>query len=145
MVKTLIKEKENTDVVEICLEFLYRQVRDGEYTSFPKLPFVTCGICETLIYIMRIYTLEETKMEHVLIIIKYITGDIRQGTELLITAGLVEALVQIFNPTSSRYLNFTQQLVSDLVGRFCAYDESIIQQFYNLGIPEGSSFFEDVL
>jgi putative flippase GtrA len=54
-----------------------------------------------------------------------------------ITAGLFEALVQVFNSPT-----FYSKYLTPLVSTICAYDESIIQQFLKLGIPEGSSFFD---
>jgi hypothetical protein len=122
LVKTLIKEKENTDVVEICLEIIdHHRVcdRDEGNTSFSQLRFVSCGICEALIYIMGIYASEDDykKMVNVFFIIQYITDNPEQGTECIvrfITTGLLEALVQAFNSAS---YDDPHKLVTGLVGR----------------------------
>jgi hypothetical protein len=60
-----------------------------------------------------------------------------ENISILIDAGLLEALVKIFNSPlkNKRFIHF-------IVGSLLSYDEHFIEEFHELGIPVGSSFFE---
>jgi hypothetical protein len=57
-----------------------------------------------------------------------------------ITAGLLMALVLLFWSIQDSQQHNVKDL-KRLVQKLCAYDEDIVQQFHDLGIPEGSDFF----
>jgi hypothetical protein len=100
--------------------------------------FVTCGICEAVIPILGIYAFDEDRTDKIILLINYISS-YPNNIPRLITAGLLEALVQVFN--SPIFEKVFHEPYQDLVYGLCAYDKKVPQQFYNLGIPKDSNFF----
>jgi hypothetical protein len=140
LIKTIIEEKENADVIEMCLKLLRKyQLNQGPcYDSAKYTDFIGNGICEALMFIMKTYTYDFDKMKIMIQTLLDIT-DNRHHIERFVGLGLVDSLVQLFN--SPRDYEDLKELVYDLHD----YDKDIFRKFYKLDIPEGwSKFFKDL-
>mmetsp|Transcript_15346 Transcript_15346/g.14719 ORF Transcript_15346/g.14719 Transcript_15346/m.14719 type:complete len:404 (-) Transcript_15346:322-1533(-) len=153
IVQFLIEEKGNNDVVELCLHLAYALVTLPDVDNAPAVRsnFLACGIHEALISIVEMYTSNYKKISYAIYIIYLIVQD-KENIPVLISSGVLKALVQVYN--SPIYIQKEGQITEEsmfndsdrnchigIVERLCASDESAIEHFNELGIPEGSSFF----
>jgi hypothetical protein len=132
LVQILIEENENTDIVNVCLIILI-------LFTLVRRNFVICGICEAIMPILRIYAFDKDKIDNLILLILHIS-DYPRNIPRLITAGLLEALVQIFN--SPIFEKVFHEPYQDLVKHLCAHNKQVPLEFHNLGISEGSNFFD---
>jgi hypothetical protein len=141
MVKILIEEKGNTDIIDICLELfsnLYEPIHTEKLSRDLTTRFTNCGICETLISVMELYLFDEKKMNNIL---EIIIDNPFWGRNIsrFIEAGLLKALKQLHESPfhCERFPNLIQRILDD--------DSSAYGQFLQLGILPESSFFDGVL
>jgi DNA-binding XRE family transcriptional regulator len=63
---------------------------------------------------------------------------LERNRSIFIDAGIMEALVKVFN-SPIKDIFYLQMIVGDVI----LYDENLIERFHELGIPEGSNFFDE--
>jgi hypothetical protein len=75
----------------------------------------------------------------------------------LISAGLLKVLVRVFNcqivapqggfelSQHNKNLSRRHETIEEIYKGLCEYDRDIVNQFHELGIPEGSSFFDSII
>jgi hypothetical protein len=144
LVMILVKEKRNPGVISVCLN-VTNTLLNSIYLHMQRHSvcrnFEECGICEALMAIAEIYILDKMMVQDVLGIISYIIsyGDVDDndvdnenddGIERFITAGLLKILVQV-SESPYYFAKF-----DDIIQRLCGYDEDIILQLIELGMPE---------
>jgi hypothetical protein len=136
LVKILKEEKDNTDVLDVCLKLIRRLVTTDydDCSDCPGCEVGIYGICQALVTIMSMYSFDEHKLNDIIEIIFVITPH-GENTKKFLKAGLLRALVEVFN-SPYHFEHFTE-----LIQYLCEYDYDIFGQFYRLGIPEGSSCF----
>jgi hypothetical protein len=140
LVKILLEEKENPDVIYVSLNLMHRLVTiDPNYYLHMYSLVEKHRLCEILMIIMDIYSSDKDKMDLILVIIARV---IEKGANISIflSRGLLKALVQLFE---SSYYSIH---LTDLVKLICREDYGIYysnykERFHKLGIPEGSKFF----
>lgn len=148
LVKVLIEEKRNEDVIDLCLNIVHTLVMPMFNHQELAFCLVEHGICEALITVIDIYSFNEEIVNKVLRITQFIVkknhrktlfGDDWNQTwvnlERFISAGLLEGIVQAYNsPINCPELKY-------LVTNMYEYDGALKLAFYGLGIPEGSDVF----
>lgn len=150
LINILCEEKENADIIEICLALVYRNfsfhreiLSENSYENITVLGenYIRCGICKALIPIIDMYMSHVSKLKNALEIISCIinynmyTDDQHKYTRLFADAGLLQILVVAFN---SRYISAE---IPALVKILCTGDEDVTEEFHKLGIPKRSYFF----
>jgi hypothetical protein len=153
IVKFLIEEKANNDVVELCLHLAYALVTLPNINDVRTVRknFLKCGICKALMLIIDMYTSNNKIMKYAIYIIYLIIQD-KENIPAMITKELLIALVQVFNspvfipkegqnPEDYVFEDSDRNAHKGIVERLCASNDTVIEQFNLLGVPEGSSFF----
>jgi hypothetical protein len=153
IVQFLIEEKGNNDVVELCLHLAYALVTlpDVDNVRTVRSNFLECGIHEALILIVGMYTSNCKKISYAIYIIYLIVQD-KENIPVLLSPGLLKALVQVYNspiyiqkegqvPEEFMFNDSDRNCHIGIVERLCASNDTVIEHFNELGIPEGSSFF----
>jgi hypothetical protein len=150
LVQTLNQEKDDTHVVNVCLE-IARIMITAESGHF-LCHTIGYEICPALIMIIDMYLNDEEKMNNVLLLI-YDIIFYRETIPLFKTTDLFRALVQIFESPCHH------DILTDVVMRISAHNDDLnlqffesqgriphddfLHQFHKLGIPEESTFFGD--
>jgi hypothetical protein len=131
LVVILIEEKENADVIKICLQIL----RLANFTDWHLWrDFFNFGICKALLSIMEHYLSDENRITDVLSIIDSITS-FDYYVDRFVNAGLIKALVNVYKSS------YSYEMLPYLVRKEFHCDPGVYEQFHQLDIPEGSSFF----
>jgi hypothetical protein len=129
LVKLLIDEKENTEIINVRLALVSILVTlDNSEIDIQIVnrSLVTCGICEAVVHFMEIPTIDEDKIHSAIQIINYIIDF--ESISRFITAGLLEALMHVCYSPIFEKLDHASHTA--LVKRL-----KIFQQFYDLGFP----------
>lgn len=163
LVKIFVEEKENECLVCDFSHLVYQAVAYRRTDQEPGIEeslqivrrdFVRCGICEAMMPIVKNLLNSNVRHKHVNMFhafnIIYFLIEYFGNIPNLISAGLLEILVQYFNSpfkhmdgwsvTDGEYI-YTSKYLYKIVGHLCEYDSNIIQKFHELGIAEGSNLF----
>jgi hypothetical protein len=144
LVKILIEERGNPDFIYFCL--ILSEMLVANYVFLSSLNdhlcisnFIQCGVCEALLPLIDIYISDNDKLEGILWIIKCII-DVESGILRLITAGILKALVQIFELSNNGNMSHS---LGDVIKKLCAWNKKyIVSQLRILGIHKRSNFYE---
>jgi hypothetical protein len=134
LVKILIEERGNPEFIQICLILSYKLVSQGYRDLISD--FIECGICEALLPLIDIYISDTDKINKILCIILCII-QAPSSIPTLINAGLLKALVQIFEYEGISHF------FSHVIKTLCAWNKKeIVTQFRILGVSKTSNFFD---
>jgi hypothetical protein len=147
LVKILEEERRNPDFIEICLLLSYMLISQGYYASSLSYDvrlrisdFIQCGICEALLPLIDIYISDADKINEILYTILCII-QVPSSIPRLITAGLLKALVQIFECERNSW-DISHSL-SGIIKKLCVWNKKqIVSQFRMLGIRKRSGFYD---
>jgi hypothetical protein len=135
LVKVLIEENSNKEIIKISLDIFYRLPKSNFFHGIDLAIPCYNGICEALILILKTYGTDRDIVQNVFFLINHIVT-LDRNIPIFITAGLLETLVAVYNTPAKDLMRCKR-----IVGYLVEYDEDIFQQFYELGVPEGSSLF----
>jgi hypothetical protein len=142
LIKILTEEKKNREIIKHCYNLIYQMLTNRysniyqHYVEIARKEFLKCKIIEALMSSVEPFLSRNCDDDGVLSIFFHLAMD-RDNIPRLITAGLLKVLVQIANSPNHHQSCYHQRIIRKLF----AFDNDIMQQLYELGIPEGSDFF----
>jgi hypothetical protein len=155
LIKILTEEKKNKEIIIRCHDLIHQMITNNfeEYVTrdyqqsveIAQKKFLKYEIIEALMSsvepFLSIYG-NSLIGGNVLDIFSYLAEDYNNIPRLK-TAGLLKVLIQVFNSPhyEQEYFRYVVRSHKTIIGKLCAFDMNIPQQFHELGIPEESSFF----